>query len=287
MSSPTQPRFVVGIDFSETSYAAMDLALAFAKHYQAELFLIHVIEYPGTFSGAERRDLYEEKKEAEATKTFRDLQKELKAKAVQATTKVVIGEVKQELQRYFQEIDGDLLFVGAHGHRESSVPFAGDVTLGLLRTCAQSIMVVHKHLAMPDRKWRALMPISREYGVSNLAQYLKDCRWNFEVGFELLHVYEPESEAAAKAAEMYMTRKVEELVEMGLPCEAANFVPGTDVSQKITDFVNSSEYPFDMIILENRIHADFGMLSVGGILEKTLHGSSLPVLCVGVSGKAS
>lgn len=287
MSSPTQPRFVVGIDFSETSYAAMDMALAFAKHYQAELFLIHVVEYPGKFSGAERRDLYEEKKEAEAAKTFKGLEKELKAKAVQATMKVVTGEAKQELQRYFQEIDGDLLFVGAHGHRESSVPFAGDVTLGLLRSCAESIMVVHKHLAMPDRKWRALLPISREYGVSNLAQYLKDCRWNFEVAFELLHVYEPESEAAAKAAEMYLTRKVEELVELGLPCEAANFVPGTDVSQKITDFVNSSEYPFDMIILENRLHADFGMLSVGGILEKVLHGSSLPVLCVGVSGKAS
>lgn len=112
-------RILVPIDFSEYSLSALEYAVRFAKHFGAELILLHVVEptvYPADFSLGQigSHNIEDE--------LHRHSEEELKRLSVRVAPEVAVRSMTR-LGKPFLEItdaavtlDVDLIIIASHGH---------------------------------------------------------------------------------------------------------------------------------------------------------------------------
>jgi len=109
-------RILVGLDGSEGSRRALDVAIGLARAAKAELFLISVEElprYPATID-----EVDDEHRSAD--KFFREIQEEavqrINAAGLVAHRDIRLGHAAQALPHYALEVGADLLVIGHSGH---------------------------------------------------------------------------------------------------------------------------------------------------------------------------
>ena len=117
---PEIKRVLVPVDFSDYSKNALTYAINFAKHFNAELHLIYVVEpviYPPDFSMGQIAipsvDLEMDKR---AKEELENLSKKQIPSGI--TTKIVVktGKPFIEIIETAAEIDADLIIIATHGH---------------------------------------------------------------------------------------------------------------------------------------------------------------------------
>ena len=117
---PEIKRVLVPVDFSDYSKNALTYAINFAKHFNAELHLINVVEpviYPPDFSMGQIAipsvDLEMDKR---AKEELENLSKKQIPSGI--TTKIVVktGKPFIEIIETAAEIDADLIIIATHGH---------------------------------------------------------------------------------------------------------------------------------------------------------------------------
>ncbi len=112
-------KILVPIDFSEYSLKALNYAIEFAQSFNAELFLIYVIEpmvYPADFSMGqiaipEITDDFNSKAESDMD----NLIKEKIGEKVKAQRIIKTGRPFLEIIQTASEIDADLIIIATHG----------------------------------------------------------------------------------------------------------------------------------------------------------------------------
>ena len=125
----------VAVEFTPADEAPLAQAVALARHHEAPVLLIHVVEGAGA-------DLYgphtadrESQQDREAMKA---LVGHLRAQGLSAEGVLGYGKPSDELVRLARQRELDLLVMGTHGHR-----FVGDLVLG------QTVAPVLHRLAIP------------------------------------------------------------------------------------------------------------------------------------------
>ncbi len=113
-------RILVPIDFSEHSKNALHYAVSFAKNFNAELILIHVVEqavYPADLGfGQVILPGFERELRERAKKELDELMRTSVAGAVKARSIVQSGKPFLEIIGAGQEEDVDLVIIATHGH---------------------------------------------------------------------------------------------------------------------------------------------------------------------------
>lgn len=117
---PEINKILVPIDFSDYSKSALSYAVDFAKFFNAELFLIYVVEpviYPPDFSMGQIAipsvDLEMDKR---AKEELDNLAKKQIPKELNAQTIVKTGKPFIEIIETASEIKADLIIIATHGH---------------------------------------------------------------------------------------------------------------------------------------------------------------------------
>ena len=117
---PEIKKVLVPIDFSDYSKSALNYAVNFAKHFNAELFLIYVVEpviYPPDFSMGQIAipsiDLDMDKRANEELENLarKQIPKELSTKTIVKTGKPFV-----EIIDTAKQIDADIIIIATHGH---------------------------------------------------------------------------------------------------------------------------------------------------------------------------
>ncbi len=117
---PNISRVLVPIDFSDYSKNALKYAVNFVKHFQAELFLIYVVEpviYPPDFSMGQIAvpsvDIDMDKRAFEELNKLanQEIPAQIKVKSIVKTGKPFI-----EIIETAKEVDIDLIIIATHGH---------------------------------------------------------------------------------------------------------------------------------------------------------------------------
>jgi nucleotide-binding universal stress UspA family protein len=273
------PRFLAAIDFSESSYKALTLAAYYARHYHGTLHVVHAIYYPGNALAHERQDIFWEKATAEANDKLAEAILDHAPGLENVQTHLVEGQPEQTLLAFADVLDADILFVGTQGFRLSGNPFIGSSALGLLRHHRRPLMLVSQLPAIRNSLPRALVPVSRKYGVKGLVSFLHDNRFQFQAEFELLHLV-TEDERGSKTAAHFLERKTAELQAAGgsaVSTAIAEYHPD-GLAASISQHMHHAEKPFAMICVEGRDHAAFGEMLVGGGLEDIILHCKRPVL---------
>ncbi|QQR88725.1 MAG: universal stress protein [Myxococcales bacterium] len=163
MSTSTPPalptRFVVGVDFTQTSENALVEAIRLAKRYEhGELHVTHVLAVPTGSAEAKQSDAMLAHIEA-ATKQLQALVLD-KSNEFFPTSDweqdtvihVRIGDAAKQLHQVAVDIDADYLVVGSHSRTGISKLILGSVAEELARIAHLPVLIAHpKELKGIDR----------------------------------------------------------------------------------------------------------------------------------------
>jgi nucleotide-binding universal stress UspA family protein len=144
-------RILLAVDGSSTSDAALREALALARHAQARLRIVHVIDspydYPDVMFGHVAGDL-EDLQQAwqkvgqtvldQALLVTRELPLEAEASLIETGGRRVPDAIVDEARRWA----ADLIVVGTHGRRGLDRLLLGSVAEGVSRTSPVSVLLV-------------------------------------------------------------------------------------------------------------------------------------------------
>ncbi|MEN6348793.1 MAG: universal stress protein [Syntrophomonas sp.] len=138
-------RILVSTDGSEYSHRALSTALEYAKVFDAEIELIHVVSQPPThmydFTIKEYYPLSKEQVAEIGANVFDATLKGLDAENIAIKTKVVAGFPSEEILHEMRR-DFDLIIMGSRGHRPLAGALIGSVTQRVMAEAHCPVMVV-------------------------------------------------------------------------------------------------------------------------------------------------
>ena len=115
VQSPVYRRILVPLDHTDLDRQAIGHAAAMARLHHAKLFLLHVEE--GVTSQV-YGELASTAEVAAGQKYLDEIVRSLKAESIEVETAVIhSSNPKNEIVRYAQQVQPDLLIMGAHGHK--------------------------------------------------------------------------------------------------------------------------------------------------------------------------
>ena len=136
-------RILVPTDFSETSEAALRYGTELARRFTARLYLLHIVENPG--DAAEAGDpigLFETMQAAAHDRLGKLLTTE-QLQEFRPERTMRLGVAADEIVRYAQEHEIDLIVMGTHGRRGVARALMGSVAERVVRTAPCPVLTVH------------------------------------------------------------------------------------------------------------------------------------------------
>ena len=144
----TIERILCPTDFSDFSERALDYGLSLARHYNAELHLLHVVRpvivgYPEYAVPDSVSEFYGELRD-HAREQLREFAKVHVEGGVQAKVTVEEGVVTESILDFARENSIDLIVMGTHGRRGLQRLTLGSVTERVLRKAGCPVLAVRR-----------------------------------------------------------------------------------------------------------------------------------------------
>ena len=141
-------RILCPTDFSDFSERAYDYGLSLARHYKAELYLLHVVRpviigYPEYAIPDSVNEFYGELRE-HAEDQLREFAKVHAEGDVQAIVAVEEGVVTESILDFARENSIDMIVMGTHGRRGFQRLTLGSVTERVLRRAGCPVLAVRR-----------------------------------------------------------------------------------------------------------------------------------------------
>jgi nucleotide-binding universal stress UspA family protein len=141
-------RILCPTDFSDFSERAYDYGLSLARHYKAELYLLHVVRpviigYPEYAIPDSVNEFYGELRE-HAEEQLREFAKVHTEGNVQAIVAVEEGVVTESILDFARENSVDMIVMGTHGRRGFQRLTLGSVTERVLRRAGCPVLAVRR-----------------------------------------------------------------------------------------------------------------------------------------------
>jgi nucleotide-binding universal stress UspA family protein len=130
-------------DFSPSSEAAIDYAVTFAKRFEAEVILIHVIESPA-YSVTDTLILvdHEAALKTTAEALMENVYKTCIEKGLSASRSVVSGTPHREIIKKAEQEKADLIIMGTHGRTGVERLLLGSVAEKVVRLSMIPVLTV-------------------------------------------------------------------------------------------------------------------------------------------------
>lgn len=132
---------VLPTDGSEGTENAVAHALELAEKFDAELYMVNVVDVRNFYDGISWEDVME-KAEARGEEIVEEVVQKARERGVQSDYKVIRGIPHQEINDYAEEKDADLIVMGTHSRKGLERMLLGSVTEKVLRTSEIPVLTV-------------------------------------------------------------------------------------------------------------------------------------------------
>ena len=156
---PEIKKILYATDLSENARYAFGYAVSLADHYDAKITIIHVVEKLTPFAnalvedivGSEKLEALRKEKESKIIESIRQRLDDFCQQAIQevpqcslAVEKTIVesGQPVDEIIRYAEEVDADLIVLGSHGQGMLADVTMGSTSRRVLRRCSRPVLVV-------------------------------------------------------------------------------------------------------------------------------------------------
>ena len=138
----TPKKILFCTDFSENSRPAWELAVDYAKAFEAQLIVLHVIDYPGYVDWAEKLREILDATQGPANERLQSMAKECSQRVKNVKTYCRTGMAAGEIVSLAQEESVDLIVVGTHGRSGVKHLVMGSVARRVLKTAHRPMLIV-------------------------------------------------------------------------------------------------------------------------------------------------
>lgn len=262
-------------DFSDTASNAYGIAASFARAYQAELVLLHIVEPPAkalrfVTEYNDELSIRESRKIADAFIAANPLEN------VDVSRMVKIGKPFKMIAEAAFEIDPVVVVMGTHGASGFSEEFIGSNTRRVLKLAACPVVSVPENMTKASAS-HILVPLDLSHPVKENFEFgLGICK-QFGAQMRILSVMAPGStESQWKELEEKLNTWVDRAKTQGV--------------QAVGEIVTTSEY-IPEVILTYAKENDFGMICMmtirdhgikefvmGSTAKKIIHRATVPVV---------
>lgn len=140
---------IVAVDFSNATPGVLEMAVAMAKAFGAQLRLFHAVEpepsytaYGFTPEEFPAMHLYQEEAKRRAATKLGELVTQVQTELAGVTTHIVEGSPLHSLLEYVKENNPDLVVLGSHGHGVIASLLLGSVAEGMVRKATVPTLIV-------------------------------------------------------------------------------------------------------------------------------------------------
>jgi nucleotide-binding universal stress UspA family protein len=147
VTRPPLKTIVVGLDFSETSLEALELARELSERLGSRLVVVHALmvhvaapALPATYAGEDLRELFTHADEAARRRVEAILVRE--GLSGRVAVEIRPGDAVSTILDVAGEQDADLIVVGTHGRRGIARLVLGSVAENVVRTAGRPVLAV-------------------------------------------------------------------------------------------------------------------------------------------------
>jgi nucleotide-binding universal stress UspA family protein len=141
-------RILCPVDFSQASLAALQFALSLAQEADADLALLHVMEWPAGYEPARLSAFdvpqYTAAREKDAAEALDRLIPDAARDWCQASTHLAHGKAYEQVLSLARETGVDLIVIGVHGRNVWDLALFGSTTNQVIRGAACPVLTVRK-----------------------------------------------------------------------------------------------------------------------------------------------
>lgn len=154
-------RILVGIDFSDPSVRALQVALAVGEIFASKITLIHAVpNVYGPQTYPMRAEFRRANLDRARERMNRLVTEQPRLHRSCATTTVAYGSPVERIQQIAIDENADLIVVGSHGTSGIERLVLGSVAESILRKIARPVLVVGPHCAAEQDPSRTIQPFS-------------------------------------------------------------------------------------------------------------------------------
>lgn len=141
-------KIVVPVDLEKHTDKLVDYALFMAKGLDAELVLVHAVEFivMGEMAlGNPSYDDYNTSRKEHAQKVLADITANAATKCRKCSSKVMVGDVVDEILGFAKKEGGDLIIIGSHGKRGLEKILLGSVAERVLKNAHCPVLIMNPY----------------------------------------------------------------------------------------------------------------------------------------------
>lgn len=283
-------RVLCPVDFSEFSARAYDYAHSLARHYEATLYVLHVVRaitIDPTFFSSEMIDKVYSQEAANAKAQIAKMAENQAGEVVQSQIVVQMGLAADTILSFAKKQSTDLIVMGTHGRRGIDRLMMGSTTEAVLRKAHCPVLAVRQpiqgfvHPESPDEpvQLRKILccvdfsehsPRALEYAFSLGLQYSAE--------ITLLHVLEDTKNLPEQRAQ------AQESLEQLVPDEArdwASVAPAVRSGKPYEEIIEQAEEAkTDLIVMGVRGRNVVDLAVFGSTTHRVIQLGPCPVLVV-------
>jgi nucleotide-binding universal stress UspA family protein len=289
-------RILCPVDFSESSVRAYDSAQSLTRHYQAKLFLLHVVDfvlpsYAYYVSASYIAELYLRIR-AEAREQLQEFVKSHTRNGVQPECVVHEGEVTNSILSFAAARKVDLIVMGTHGLKGVDRVTLGSVAEKVLRKASCPVLVTRKqsHDASAPEGAQGSIQLHRILFCTDFSdpahralQYALSVAAEYDAEITLLYVLEDvQSLSNIQEAVAAATKQLAKLIplEGGKPVRIKIMVRIGRAYEQIIQY--ASEIQADLLIMAVRGRNALDLAVFGSTTYRAIQLGSCSVLAVRV-----
>ena len=290
-------------DFSECANQALPYALFFARHFQAELHMLHCIDFDRNKpygSIAHHIDTIEESFPAIYEEIDRRMDDAIKSHSTE-DIKIVRAHVQEQyssdaILAYCDDNDIDLIVMGTHGRRGLGYAFLGSVASEVVRLANCPVLTIRQKREYKPfiEDGHILVPVDfSEHSIKAL-QYACEIAIKYKARLDIIHVLEevtyPQAYGVAKGITKIMKEKsLKELLKI---CDK---IVGSKVPYYTYAIAGNSPYEIlnfaekngsELIVISTHGLTGLKHFLIGSVADKVVRRAPCPVFTVKAFGKS-
>ena len=141
-------KIVVPVDLEKNTAKLVDFALYMANKLDGELIFFHAVEFlaMGEMAlGNFAYDDYNSARVVRAESMLRDIVEESSAKCRKCDSKVVVGDIVDEIVDFSRDQDAGMIIIGTHGKRGLEKILLGSVAERVLKSAPCPVLVMNPY----------------------------------------------------------------------------------------------------------------------------------------------
>jgi nucleotide-binding universal stress UspA family protein len=278
-------KILVPIDFSATSLLAFEHAVSLAKHFNAKLFLLHVIEHNlfmhniflpetkvvdfGNISNIAENKLNE---------LIANLGND---SGIEAVSMVQEGKVTSSVVRAADLVEADLIVMGTHGSSGIEEFFVGSNAERVVVNAHCPVLTIHDEATVPGFR-KILLPIDSSSASRQKLAHAVFIAKNYNATINVLGLLTDEDDSEHVKIFNLKIEQVNEFLEKNNIPHTTEIVPSSNHSKRIIKYAEDNAS--DLIIIMTEQEMDGPGIFLGVEAQRIVNHSIIPVLSVSPEG---